>query len=439
MKVKYNKSVIYIFFSVLLLLVFYILSGFKVFFLFGAIACILSLIIPFITHSKPHLEFSHSILKTSFDGELIPAEFNQIDIGEIFVIKSVVKAKKSTGLISIDFYPNHFLGYANEASSKEVVILKKGEEFILENEVKGLNPGKYIAGELVIQYSSAMNLFWNEYRVDLPLISVLPDISVKMKSALIPSKTTNSIGNYTSNMYGEGFDFADIQEYQGQDRIKHINWKLSAKKGKLYVNRYYQESNANILFIIDNNLNYGTFELNYRGKVIEAISMLAKHYTKQKDRVSLIEIGMTIRRIPFHTGKKHFQRIIEFLIELSANRDPIFKSGGIRIPERMLPQRGLVYVFTSSTLDNEDILSLIRRMRKIKLDVVVISIDVMGVAINRIESEEWKRIAGNIFSIRYNNRSKVLSDNGIIHQNWSINEPFHQIIKRLEKIWQRRR
>lgn len=436
--IKYNKSVVFLFFSIMLFMALYILSTFEIFYLFGAVAGVLSLIMPFLTFSKPKLEFSHKILKYDYEGNPIHTEFNQVEINEIFIVKSIIKAKKATGLISIDFYPNPYLGYEEESKSK-VIILKKGEEHILKHEISGFNPGKYTAGELVIRYSSAMNLFWSEYREELPVVSIHPNISVKLKTALVPSKTTNSIGNYTSNLYGEGFEFADIQEYHGQDRIKHINWKVSAKKDKLYVNRFYRDSNANILFIIDNHLNFGTFEHNYRGKVIDAVSMLAKHYTSQKDKVSLIEIGTIMRRIPFHTGKKHYQRIIDFLIELSTNRDPIFKTGGIKIPERMLPQRGLVYIFTSSTLDNEDILSLIRRIKKIKLDVVVISLDVMGIALNRIESDEWKRIGRQIFNIRYKNRSKFLSDKGIIHQNWSMDEPFHQILKRLEKAWQRRR
>jgi len=53
-------------------------------------------------------------------------------------------------------------------------------------------------------------------------------------------------GGNLSRILGEGYDFAELQEYQPTDDIRHISWINSAKLGKTYVKKMYEERELNI-------------------------------------------------------------------------------------------------------------------------------------------------------------------------------------------------
>ena len=64
---------------------------------------------------------------------------------------------------------------------------------------------------------------------------------------------------FTSNFKGSGYDIEDFKEYSLWDNIKHINWKLSAKYDKEFVNVYKMDKDTIIDIYLDNNLNFKFF------------------------------------------------------------------------------------------------------------------------------------------------------------------------------------
>ncbi len=54
-------------------------------------------------------------------------------------------------------------------------------------------------------------------------------------------------GGNISNILGEGYDFAELREYNYGDDIKHISWISTAKLGKPYVKKMYEERDLNIV------------------------------------------------------------------------------------------------------------------------------------------------------------------------------------------------
>ncbi len=58
-------------------------------------------------------------------------------------------------------------------------------------------------------------------------------------------------GNYKTLFKGSGIDFAEIREYVFWDSIKRIDWKTTAKNGKMFVKNYEQERDLKIMFFLD--------------------------------------------------------------------------------------------------------------------------------------------------------------------------------------------
>jgi uncharacterized protein (DUF58 family) len=53
-------------------------------------------------------------------------------------------------------------------------------------------------------------------------------------------------GGNLSRVLGEGYDFAELREYQSNDDIRHISWINSAKLGEPYVKKMHEERELNI-------------------------------------------------------------------------------------------------------------------------------------------------------------------------------------------------
>ena len=67
-------------------------------------------------------------------------------------------------------------------------------------------------------------------------------------------------GQNLSKLYGEGYDFSELREYQIGDDIKKINWMVSAKLGKPYIKEYHanRELSVVVAAFMDGSLYFGS-------------------------------------------------------------------------------------------------------------------------------------------------------------------------------------
>ena len=89
---------------------------------------------------------------------------------------------------------------------------------------------------------------------------------------------------YKSAFHWNWLEFAEHKEYVVGDNIKFINWKASAKTGKLQVKKFEEERNLKVLFLIDN------FDNTFPQKIQtlkETFYLLALSAYKNNDSISI--------------------------------------------------------------------------------------------------------------------------------------------------------
>ncbi len=66
-------------------------------------------------------------------------------------------------------------------------------------------------------------------------------------------------GNSLSKLFGEGYDFAELREYQIGDDIRKINWTITAKLGKPYIKELHanRELSVVVAAMMDGSLYFG--------------------------------------------------------------------------------------------------------------------------------------------------------------------------------------
>ncbi len=63
--------------------------------------------------------------------------------------------------------------------------------------------------------------------------------------------TASWTGAYRSAFKGEGIEFAGVREYLPGDDVRTIDWRVTARTGRLAVRRYVEERNRTVLFLVD--------------------------------------------------------------------------------------------------------------------------------------------------------------------------------------------
>ncbi|NVJ54707.1 MAG: DUF58 domain-containing protein [Campylobacteraceae bacterium] len=108
-----------------------------------------------------------------------------------------------------------------------------------------------------------------------------------LKKILIKTRRqifSENIGNNSSLLKGEGYDFLELKEYEYGEDIKNIDWVISAKFKKPYVKVFHaqRELNISIVPILTGSVYFGTKK--FKQELITEIStILAYSCIKQSD------------------------------------------------------------------------------------------------------------------------------------------------------------
>ena len=97
-------------------------------------------------------------------------------------------------------------------------------------------------------------------------------------------------GLHRSPFVGFSVEFASHREYAQGDDLRHVNWKLYARSGRLYVKQFDAETNMNLYVLLDVSAsmeckNAGVSKLEYGAAMAAALAHLA---LKQHDAVGLV-------------------------------------------------------------------------------------------------------------------------------------------------------
>jgi uncharacterized protein (DUF58 family) len=161
--------------------------------------------------------------------------------------------------------------------------------------------GEYTFGNLNIMTSSILGLIKRKYKMDAQTqIAVYPSFLNLSKFDF------NNIRNFTREhgtkkypKIGNSQEFEHIKEYNIGDDFRHINWKASAKKNSLMVNRFQEEKSQQIYCIIDSGR---MMEMPFDGLsildyAINSSLIFSNLVLKKQDKIGLIHFN---KKVEFH-------------------------------------------------------------------------------------------------------------------------------------------
>ncbi|MBO5997101.1 MAG: DUF58 domain-containing protein [Alphaproteobacteria bacterium] len=95
------------------------------------------------------------------------------------------------------------------------------------------------------------------------------------------------LGNVRSAFKGRGLDFDEVREYQPGDDVRLVDWRLTAKIGKVFTKVFREERGQQIWFLIDlrSGMKFGTKQAFKSVIAAHVMSMLAWYFVDRGDKV----------------------------------------------------------------------------------------------------------------------------------------------------------
>jgi uncharacterized protein (DUF58 family) len=175
--------------------------------------------------------------------------------------------------------------------------------------------GAFVLGDLVVRYPSPLGLWKKQVRFPAHQpVRVYPDVqSVRTWELLARQDRQHSLMRTTRRLGGES-EFEQLRDYSRDDEFRSVDWKATARRGKLTARQYQLESNQNLMFVLDGGrlMTGETGGLSLFDHALNATLMLAHVASRGADRVGLLSYAEQVQAfVPPSAGRKAVQKLIQ--------------------------------------------------------------------------------------------------------------------------------
>ncbi len=147
--------------------------------------------------------------------------------------------------------------------------------------------------------------------------AIKANVNIKSKKKLF----LTTAGEHTSLFSGDGLDFKEIRQYVSGDDIRHINWKVTARKRDTNVNVFNEDKQLNIVLVY---LNSGSIYFgSHKSKqetMIEVLSILGNSALKKNDLLS--SLFFSNKEDKYLKPSKH-KKMLDINIDTALSLDPL--------------------------------------------------------------------------------------------------------------------
>lgn len=258
--------------------------------------------------------------------------------------------------------------------------------------------GDYSFGDIYVRVTGPLGLAVRQYRVSTAReIKVYPNlIELRKYDLLIRRGRKIEAGMRRMRLYGRGTEFESLREYVPDDEFRQIDWKTSARRGKLISRQYQVERSQNIVLVLDagRTMSVRIGEMAKIDYAINSALMLAYVATSGDDKVGLLTFSDQVDSfLPPNKGRSQSLAITQSLYNVPLTTKESDYAGAFLYLARRWRKRSLVVVF-SDLLDPESsrqIITHLQMLSKTHLCMcVAISDSQVLAAANRVPHESME-------------------------------------------------
>ncbi len=239
----------------------------------------------------------------------------------------------------------------NQPENGYLLSLYPDDEQFVEYTLTPRDRGDFTFGDIYIRVRGRLGLVWRPRRIpQIQLVGVYPAIgrTPRVPLAARPSRLYLS-GLRSARIQGAGSEFESLREYLPNDELRRVDWKATARHGKLMSRQYEVERSQSIIIALDTGrmmrgrLN-GVQKLDH---AVEAALTLARVAADHDDHVGLLVFSDTVQTFLLpRKGRAQLAAIMEALHTAEATlAEPDYHQAFAYLRSRVR-RRSLVVCFT---------------------------------------------------------------------------------------------
>jgi uncharacterized protein (DUF58 family) len=238
--------------------------------------------------------------------------------------------------------------------------------------------GELKLGHTVVRAEGPLRLGWRQSNAGAPeVLAVDANIAaVRVYEALARRGQLAELGVRTARLRSQGTEFERIREAVPDDSLRAINWKATARSGRLMASELMPERSQPVIACIDHGrlMGVGAGELTKLDHAINAALLLVHVALRTGDRAGLLAFadGVTMRLRP-EAGSAQLRSFLDAVRPLQPAETEVDYVSGFAGFERWQRRRSLVVIFTD-VLDRDQGAALVSqclRLRRRHLPLVV--------------------------------------------------------------------
>lgn len=181
-------------------------------------------------------------------------------------------------------------------------------------------------------------------------------------------------GLHKSHRRGFNVEFLEHREYYQGDDLRHVDWKVYARRDRYYVKQYEEETNLSAFLLVDasKSMEYGSGGGSEKMRTaIELAAAFAYLFTKQGDSAGLsVAGGESDRFIPPGSSRKHLHRLLSELVGITGGGEASI-ADNLKLLSERIPRRSVIVIFSDLLEEREPIVNSLKALRGMGAEPVV--------------------------------------------------------------------
>jgi uncharacterized protein (DUF58 family) len=240
------------------------------------------------------------------------------------------------------------------------VVVPPGQGAEARYRVRAIERGEHVLEPAWLRLASPWRLWRRQVRAGTAQhVRVLPNFVALVNFALLATDhRLSQVGVLKRRRRGLGLDFHQLREYREGDTQRQVDWKATARIGRLISREYQDERDQQIVLLLDcgRRMAARDDELSHMDHVLDAALLLAYVALRQGDAVGLATLGGVARFAAPAKSMATLDRLTELVYDLQPTpSSPDFHGAAVDLSLR-LRKRALVVLLTNLRDEDDDTL-----------------------------------------------------------------------------------
>ncbi len=241
-----------------------------------------------------------------------------------------------------------------------------------------------------------------------------------------PARTVATLGAHLSHSRGDGCEYADVRAWRPGDRMRTVNWRVSARRGGPWVTERHPDRAAEVVVLVDDTAALGPAGDTTLRRAVQAAMALSEGHLAAQDRVGLLAPGAPLRWVRPRSGVRQLYAIVDTLLDCRLARINGIGRQGSLLLGGLRPGTTIVAL---TVLAEPRVVEVLVDLRRHGHHVIMVEPDhdVDPMASSTVTTEA---LARRLWDLERSARRERLRDAGVVTLQWDGAVPLGALLSR---------